>query len=137
MFPGMAIPIPPERVPPIAKEVSSSKTTWAILFWFGMVLAAITGLGMQPEHGDRSSMFAGFAFWVIVLFALGVKQYKVARRANAAVRLADDPTVTWVLAGRELVAYRSNGISMPDASFKLSTSHVTMLTALPKAELKQ
>ena len=131
------VQIPPERVPPIAKEVASSKQTWAILFWFTSVLGALIAYGQQTSHDDKAANVAGIGFWVIVLFAIGLKHWKVARRAEQAVKRAEDPHITWTLAGRELVAYTDRGVAMPEASFKLSSSQVTMLTALPKAELKQ
>ena len=131
------VQIPPERVPPIAKEVASSKQTWAILFWFTAALAGLIAYGQKSGDSDQTTNAAGIAFWAIVLFAIGLKHLKVARRAEQAVKRAADPYVTWTLAGRELVAYTDRGVSIPGASFKLSQSQVTMLTALPKAELKQ
>jgi hypothetical protein len=128
------VQIPSERVPPIAKEVASSKQTWAILFWFVSGLAVIMGLGWH-DH-DMGERIAGASFWFIVSFVLGMKQYKAMRAANEAVRRAADSTVTWTLAGRDLVAYTDRGVSLPTASFKMSQQQVTMLTALPKAELK-
>lgn len=126
-----SIEIPPERIPPIAKEVASNKQTAAALFWFGALLGTVVAFSM-----DRAQDGAGVAFWVMVLFALGLRQFRIGRRASAAVARAADPSSTWVLAGRELVAYATTGMPVPDASFKLSRSHVTMLTALPKAELR-
>jgi hypothetical protein len=129
------VQIPPERVPPIAKEVSSTKQTWMILFWFVSALALILGLGWQGH--DASERFMGATFWFVVSFALGLKHYKIMRCANRALERAADPTVTWTLAGRDLLAYTDRGVSVPDASFKLSHGQVTMLTALPSATLRQ
>jgi len=130
------VQIPPERVPPIAKEVASSKQTWAILFWFTAALAGLIAYGQQSSDSDHVANAAGVGFWAIVLFAIGLKHFKVARRAERAVKRAEDPHVTWTLAGRELVAYTDRGISIPESSFKLSQSQVTMLTALPSARLR-
>ena len=127
--------IPPERVPPIAKEVSNSKQTWVILFWFVSALALIMGLGWEGH--DAGERFAGAAFWFVVSFALGLKHFKIMRCANRAVERATDPNVTWTLAGRDLLAYTDRGVSIPDASFKLSPSQAAMLTALPKATLER
>lgn len=131
----VAVQIPPERVPPIAKEVWSTKQTWVILFWFVSALALIMGLGWQGH--DTGERICGASFWFLVSFALGLKHYKIMRCANRALERATDPNVTWTLAGRDLVAYTDRGVSIPDASFKLSPGQVTMLTALPKATLER
>jgi hypothetical protein len=135
----MSIPIPPERVPPIAKEINSTRMTWAALIW------CVTGLfvvGMffaddfDHKHPDHAGAIAGMGFWVVVTFALGWRQRRLACRADRAFRRATEASSTFVLAGRELLAYDTSGVPQPDASIKLSRRHATMLTALPKAELR-
>jgi hypothetical protein len=130
------IEIPAEKVPPIAKEIADSRTTRAILFWFGTVLAGLVGFGMKDDDGDTSGKLVGFAFWVIVLFSIGLKHYKLARRAGQAAKRSTDRSATFQLAGRELLAFSPEGVPMPEASVKLSERQATMLTALPTAQLR-
>lgn len=134
----MSIPIPAERIPPIAKEVADAKKTYAILWWFGASLAALIAYGQRDSRDhDASSMVAGVAFWMIVLFGLGVRQWKIGRRATEAARRAEAPGTSFVLAGNLIVAIDERQVSQPTASFKISGKHVTMLTALPTAQLRQ
>jgi len=134
----MSIPIPAERIPPIAKEVADAKKTYAILWWFGASLAALIAYGQRDSSDhDAGSMVAGVAFWMVVLFGLGVRQWKIGRRAAEAARRAEAPGTSFVLAGNLIVAIDERQISQPAASFKISGKHVTMLTALPTAQLRQ
>ncbi len=131
----MSIPIPPERVPPIAKEVADAKKTWAILWWFGTALAALIAYGSADGSGDSKNSIIGIAFWAFVLFMLGVRQWKIGRRASHAAELAKGPHTSFVLANNLIVAIDDRGVSLPDATFKVTGKHVTMLTALPSATL--
>ena len=132
----MSIPIPPERVPPIAKEVADAKKTYAILGWFGMSLAALIFYGQHDtDKHDGGTMIAGYAFWIFVLFALGLRQWKIGRRATRAAELATGPDTSFVLANNLIVTIDTRGVSLPDATFKIGGKHVTMLTALPAATL--
>ncbi|MBV8762758.1 MAG: hypothetical protein JO257_36070 [Deltaproteobacteria bacterium] len=132
----MSIPIPSERIPPIAKEVADAKKTWAILWWFGTSLAALIAYGQNDtSHDDRASHVAGVLFWVVVLFFLGMRQWKLGRRATRAADLATTPHTSFVLANNLIVAIDDRGVSLPDATFKIGGKHVTMLTALPAATL--
>ncbi len=131
----MSIPIPPERIPPIAKEIADAKKTWAMLFWFATVLAAIVGYGTLDGPGDKKSSVFGIAFWAFVLFALGMRQWKIARRATHAADLAKGAHAGFVLANNLIVAVDERGVSLPDATFKIGGKHATMLTALPSATL--
>jgi hypothetical protein len=131
----MSIPIPPERVPPIAKEVADAKKTWAILWWFVTALAVLIAFGQSDSDHDKVSSVAGLAFWAFVLFALGLRQWKIGRRATRAADLATAPDTAFVLANNLIVAIDTRGVSLPDATFKISGKHVTMLTALPSATL--
>jgi len=133
----MSIPIPPERVPPVAKEVAETRKTYAILWWFGASLAALIAYGQSSKSGhDGISEVAGIAFWSVVLIWLGVRQWRIAARAIEAARRAEAPGTSFVLAGNLLVAIDERQVSQPSATFKLSGKLVTMLTALPKAELR-
>ncbi|HSN30987.1 MAG TPA: hypothetical protein VLT45_32095 [Kofleriaceae bacterium] len=131
----MSIPIPPERIPPIAKEVADSKKTYAILWWFGTALAALIGYGSTDGSGDTKSSLIGIIFWAFVLFALGMRQWKLGRRAAHAAELASGPHTSFVLANNLIVAIDDRGVSLPDATFKVGGKHITMLTALPSATL--
>jgi hypothetical protein len=133
----MSISIPPERVPPIAKEVADAKKTYAILWWFGSALAALIGYGQSTSGGHESSEVAGVAFWAVVLLWVGVRQWRVARRATEASRRAETGGTSFVLAGNQLIAIDERQVSQPSASFKISKKLVTMLTALPTAQLRQ
>ena len=131
----MSIPIPSERVPPIAKDIADAKKTYAILWWFGTSLAALMAYGSTDGSGDKTTNVAGIAFWAFVLFALGLRQWKLGRRAARAVELATNPDISFVLANNLIVAIDRRGVSLPDATFKIRGKHVTMLTALPAATL--
>ena len=130
----MSIPIPPERIPPIAKEIVDAKKTYAILWWFGTSLACLIAYG-QNDTKDGTAHVAGVLFWVVVLFLLGMRQWKLGRRAQRAADLATGPHTSFVLANNLIVAIDDRGVSLPDATFKVSGKHVTMLTALPAATL--
>jgi hypothetical protein len=131
----MSIQIPPERIPPIAKEVADAKKTWAILWWFVTALAVLIAYGQTDTDHEKASSVAGLAFWAFVLFALGVRQWKIGRRATRAADLATGPHTSFVLANNLIVAIDDRGVSLPDATFKITGKHVTMLTALPSATL--
>ena len=134
----MSIPIPAERVPPIAKEVADNKKTYAALWWFGTALAVVAGIGQSgnTHHGDGAydaGYVAGMMFWVVVLGLLGFRQWRMARRAARAMQLATAGHTAFVLSNRLMVAVDERGVSLPDATFKITGKHVTMLTALPAA----
>jgi hypothetical protein len=133
----MATQIPSERVPPIAKEVASARSTWAMLVWFGAAIMLIGGLTIDDPDLGRGAFLAGATFWAVVLFIVGLRQHKGARRANEAARRATEQTASFVLAGNELLAYDAAGVSQPDASIRITHRQLTMLTALPKAEIRQ
>lgn len=137
----MSIPIPAERIPPIAKEVADNKKMYAAIWWFatGLVtLAAIAQGDKHHEHHDTAydgGYLLGMMFWVVVLFLIGFRLWKTGRRAARAIQLATAGQASFVLSNRLLVAVDERGVSRPEATFKISSKHVTMLTALPAATL--
>ncbi len=132
------VQIPPERVPPIAKEVASTRKMWASVCWFVGAVMVAGAVGTQADASlGRGSLLAGAAFWVVVLGGFGLRWYRQARRASEAANRATGGAATWMLSGRDLIAYDRAGVPQPDASFRLSTTQAAMLTALPKAELRQ
>lgn len=141
----MSIPIPPERIPPIAKEVADNKKMYAAIWWFGTLLITVAGFasaGDSSRHHHYNSDTAydagtivGVGFWVLVLFLIGLRLWRIGRRAARAMDLATGGHTAFVLADKLLVAVDERGVSLPDATFKISGKHAAMLTALPSATL--
>jgi len=135
------IQIPAERVPPIAKEVAETKKMYAALWWVGTLLTAVAGFatsGTSHHHHDAAfdaGQVAGMGFWVVVLFMLGLRLWRIAGRATRAVELANAGHTSFVLSNKLLIALDERGVSLTDATFKIGGKHVTMLLALPAATL--
>ena len=138
---SLQTPIPAERIPPIAKEIADNKKMYAALWWFGTGMVVVAALMASDKHDEvhdgayHAGEFAGMMFWVVVLFFLGLRLWKIGRRASRAIELANAGQTSFVLAERLLVAVDARGVSLPEATFKISSKHATMLTALPAATL--
>jgi hypothetical protein len=135
----VSTPIPAERVPPIAKEIESTRMTWAIVIWFvcGLFMIALAFSPNKPGDPDVTAKIMGSAMLGVPLFLLGLRQFRVSKRATAAGRRAAGKDGTFVLDGRQLLAYDARGIPLPTATIKLSRTQAALLTALPKPEINQ
>jgi hypothetical protein len=141
-----SIPIPAERVPPIASEMaSSSKTVAGVLFFVAVICVFAAMATMSDERKDRyrdedpahaagglvgSTLIAGLP----LLFAF--RSVRNASRATRAGKLAStDSTYTFRLAGKFIIAADGAGVPHPAQSFKINQKLRTMLLALPRAEV--
>lgn len=146
-----SIAIPAERVPPVAKDMAStSKNIAAVLLFLCGLLAIATisvAVGDTPS-GDldapkNSAEAAGHAVGMIIVIALfaglpgwfGLRAARNASRATRAANLAaSDPSYTWQLSGKYIVAVDAQGAPRPELSFKVSGKLRTMLLAVPRAQ---
>jgi len=136
----MPTQIPPERVPPIAKEIASTRMMWAAIIWFFCGLMTVAMVSMPDEDKDKDTDLAakllGGGVVIAVPFLIGLRQFRHSKRAGAATRGATEDSMTFMLEGRHLFAYDKAGVPQLNATIKLSRQNAAMLTALPKAEIR-
>jgi hypothetical protein len=145
-----SIAIPAERVPPVARDMaSSSKSIAGVLFFLGAIVAigALGALGEGTHDDDRpknSAEAAGNAVGAVlgagIIFGVpGWFGFRAARNASRATRAASvaktDPSYTWRLAGKYIIAADGHGAPHPELSFKINGKLRTMLLALPRANV--
>lgn len=147
-----SIAVPAERVPPVASDMaSSSKTLAGVLLFFCaiMAIAMIGGLADGKTFGaddppTDSAEATGNAVGVIIGIALvaglpGWFGFRAARNASRATRAGNlaksDPSYTWRLSGKYIIAADAHGAPRPELSFKVNRKLRTMLLAVPRAEV--
>jgi hypothetical protein len=141
-----SIPIPADRVPPVATDMSSSsKVVAGVLFFFAVVFgfAGLGALSEEPAYGEpkRDSAENVGRMIGIMLFAglpaiFGFRAARNASRATRAAALAkNEPGYSWRLAGRWIVVADNVGAPRPELSFKINGKLRTMLLAVPRAEV--
>ena len=139
-----SIPIPSERIPPVATEAAGAAKNLAAVFLVFAAIIVLAGIGMslegKPASGDDDvgggAMLFGLLFWLSIPALLGIRFLRMASRATRAARLAaQDPSTTWRLAGKLMIAADGAGVPRPEVSFKISQKLRTMLLAIPRAEL--
>ena len=139
-----SIPIPSERIPPVATEAAGAAKNLAAVFLVFAAIVVLAGIGMaaegKPPSGDDDmgggAMLFGLLFWLSIPSLLGLRFVRMARRATRAARLAaQDSATTWRLAGKLIVAADGAGVPRPEVSFKISQKLRTMLLAIPRAEV--
>ena len=141
-----SIPIPADRVPPVATDMSSSsKVIAGVLFFFAVVfgLAGMGALSEEPEYGEVPKNAAENAGRVIGILLVGglpaIFGFRAARNASRATRAATlaktEPGYSWRLAGRWIVVADNGGAPRPELSFKINGKLRTMLLAVPRAEV--
>jgi hypothetical protein len=142
-----SIPIPAERVPPIAKDQSGTSQAIAGVIGFIAVALAVAVFSAPSEAppGESAAYDAGFFAGIVIGMALmvglpGLFAFRSARNAKRATRAAalasSDPSYRWSLADRWIVAVDAAGIPHPELSFKISRKLRTMLLAVPRAEVR-
>lgn len=143
-----SLPIPAERVPPVATDMASSSKTIAGVLFFVAVVLGLAGLGTSDEPRTESSSAyeagykSGHVFGVVLLFGLpayfGFRSARNASRATRAATLAkNEPTYAWRLAGKWIVVADGSGAPRPELSFKINGKLRTMLLAVPRAEVRE
>jgi len=144
-----SIPVPSERVPPIATDMAGSSKVIAGVLAFVCVICAIAMLGALSDNKasrrpSDSAEAAGYQVGQIigVLLFAGVPAYfafRSGRNASRATRAAQvaktEPTYTWRLSGKYIIAADPAGVPRPELSFKVNGKNRTMLLALPRAEV--
>jgi hypothetical protein len=143
-----SIAIPAERIPPIATDMSgTSQAIAGVLFFVALVFGvAVIGAPAEMPTGESGAYDAGFiaGFILAAVIAVGVPGwfgFGSARNASRATRAAalakSDPSYTWTLAGKWIIAADGAGVPRPELSFKISRKLRTMLLAVPRAEARE
>jgi len=150
-----SIKVPSERIPPVAKDMSGTSKSVAGVLLFVTAILLITSIafamGDTPPEFDRpapkdSAEAAGEAAGTVIVFGLfaglpflfGFRAARNASRATRASKVAaSDPSYTWRLSGKYIIAADGAGVPRTEVSFKVNGKIRTMLLALPQAELVQ
>lgn len=146
-----SIQIPPERIPPVAKEAASgSKTIAGVLFFF-TVIAALAMFGTLTDEtrnerrrsgdsAEEAGRKVGEVIGVLLFAGLpALFAFRSARNASRATRsialAASDQRYSFRLSGKHIITADPHGAPRPDLSFKISGKLRTMLLAVPRAEV--
>jgi len=143
-----SIQVPAERVPPVASDMAGSSKVIAGVLFFVAAICAIAMFGAltegTPDRPRDSAEAAGFKVGQVIgvmLFA-GLPAwfaFRSARNASRATRAGNvakaDPSYTFRLSGKYMIAADGAGVPHPELSFKVNGKNRTMLLALPRAEL--
>lgn len=134
-----------ERVPPVATDMASSSKSFAAVLLFVCIVLALGVFGMSVEEqketlGDDSAEAAGAVFGFLLIVGIpglfGFRHARNASRATRAGKLAQtDPSYTWRLSGKYIIAADGTGAPRPELSFKINSKLRTMLLAVPRAEV--
>ncbi|HEX5060830.1 MAG TPA: hypothetical protein VFV99_15790, partial [Kofleriaceae bacterium] len=101
-------------------------------------------MGVLFDNKDGSSKDSAEAAGGVIgalLFAglPAIWAFRAARNASRATRAANvaksDPSYTWRLSGKFVIATDGPGVPHPELSFKVNGKIRTMLLALPQAEI--
>jgi hypothetical protein len=145
-----SIPIPSERIPPIATDSSSSSKSVGGVLMFVFVIVALAMFSAvfetdkaenEPKNSAERAGHKVGTFIALVLFPaipgwIGFKAIRNASRATKAAAAAQrEPTMVWRLSGKLVIAADATGTPRPDLSFKISASGRKMLLAVPRAEV--
>ena len=145
-----SINVPSERIPPVAKDMSSSSKSVAgvLLFLTGIVLIMVIatlggdappghdGLAPAKDSAEAAGQVFGFAIIAGIPFLFGFKAARNASRATRAAKIAStDPSYSWRLSGKYIIACDGAGVPRTEVSFKVNAKIRTMLLALPQAEI--
>jgi hypothetical protein len=141
-----SIPIPADRVPPVATDMSSSSKVIAGVLFFFAVVFGFAGLGALSEEPARdeapknSAESAGRVIGILLFAGLpAIFGFRAARNASRATRAATlaktEPGYGWRLAGKWIVVADNAGAPRPELSFKINGKLRTMLLAVPRAEV--
>jgi len=131
------VELPAASVEPAARGIAERrKIVSALLYLLGGLFVLVAGGLMFGARPDRLQVAGGASFWMVVLFG-SARWFQVrARRVLAAGRLAaTDPTYSWHLTDRLIVAIDGQGAPRTDLSFKISAAQRAMLTAVPRARV--
>lgn len=143
-----SISIPAERVPPVASDMaSSSKTVAGVLGFVTLIVAvAVISVIADDKHevirdsaeaaGYHVGQWIGFMLFVGLPGLIAFRAARNASRAGRAGTLAKtNPSYTWQLAGKYVIAADAAGAPHPELSFKINEKLRTMLLAVPRAEV--
>jgi len=138
-----AIPIPGDRLAPIARQQSSSAKTVASIVCFFLALFTIAGIAMVAGNNSGSTTartmeggqtIAGVVVWFIVLGAVASHFLKAAKRSAEVARLAaGNVGHLFFLNGRQITVADLTGTNLPHLTFKLSRKRRAMLVEMPRA----
>lgn len=147
-----SIAVPAERIPPVASDMASSSKSVAGVLLFVCVIMAIamfsvvtddprgTG-GYEPANSAEAAGHAvGTVLGALIVVAVpawfGVRAAQNASRATRAGNVAKtDPSYTWRLSGKYIIAADGHATPHPELSFKVNGKLRTMLLAVPRAEV--
>jgi len=144
-----SISVPAERIPPVASDMASSSKVAAGLLGFLALIAAVASLsvlGDDKHHevirdaAEAAGYNAGTVIGCLLFVGLpgwfGFKAARNASRATNAARLAQtNPSYTWQLADKYIIAADAAGVPHPELSFKVNGKLRTMLLAVPRAQV--
>jgi len=130
--------LPSESVAQCATAMSSRhKSIATIYLWLdGLFAVAAIAMLLDRKRPDWASLAGGMAFWVGLFTILAVWQLAKARKATRLAKLAtSDATKRWYLNSKMIVAASETGAPLADLSFKITSRLLTVLTAVPRAQV--
>jgi hypothetical protein len=134
-----SIELPAESVVQAAeKTAQSGKSSLAAMFWLdGIFLLSPLAL-LGSYKGDKGQLAFGLGFWILVCGLITLRIWRRMRGARAAETAAKtNPSLTWRLNGRQVVAINERNIPQADLSFKISRTMRDILLAVPQARVVQ
>jgi hypothetical protein len=139
-----SISVPAERVPDMS---GSSKAVAGVLFFVAVICGfAAMGVGGDEktrsftdnpsDTGEKTGMILGAVALAGIPGLFGFRAARNASRATRAAQIAKtEPSYTWRLSGKYIIAADPAGVPHPELSFKVNAKNRTMLLALPRAEV--
>jgi hypothetical protein len=119
-----------------ASLIARAKSQVAAMYWIdAMFLLGIISFAKSSNY-DTTEKVGGSAFWILVL-ALITRAYKrkVTRRQAIEHAAKTDPTISWVLNGRQLVGVDQHNTPQVKLSAKITNALHATLTAVPEARV--
>lgn len=140
--PTDTVPIPADRLFPIATEAASGAKTVASVVCFFVALVTIMAIGMIVDGSgsttektmDGGSMIAGIAIWFVVLGAIASRFLKTSKRATEVASLAKaNVGHQFFLEGKQVITADPTGTPQHALAFKLSERLRRKLIDVPRA----
>jgi hypothetical protein len=130
--------LPPESIAQAATSMASRhKSVATIMFWLdGLFVCGAIAMAADQSKLDWASKLGGMLFWVALFTFLAVRSLRKASRATRiGARASADRSLTWYLNQKVIVGANATGAPLPDLSFKVTSSLINVLTAVPQARV--
>lgn len=116
--------------------IGRARSQLAAMYWIdAMFVLGFFSFVKSKDYGTPE-MVGGIGFWVVVLGLLTLRFKRKVNRALAIDKAAkNDPTITWVLNGRQLVGVDQQQVPQVHLSAKITNALHATLTAVPAARV--